>query len=138
VLKAGDNPAQGVKLLGLAALGGALRSSRRQWPAADPRHGGREPVRRQVARVLRHEPVAGAARRRLHRRLHNIGVLALVGGMISWNIAIPIYAGVFPRRQRRARPSSRGRRPGNGGVCDLGAQVRYLGVGAMLSAASGR
>ena len=69
VLKTGENPAQGVKILGLSALGGgfaklAAGSGLRLFP--DTAAGGR--LGRQGHRVLRHQPVAGAARRRLHRR----------------------------------------------------------------------
>ena len=69
VLKAGENPAQGVKVLGVSALAGGLRQAGgREWPAA------RFPTARATAgfigkflAYLRHQSVAGAARRGLHR-----------------------------------------------------------------------
>ncbi len=92
VLKAGDNPAQGVKLLGLAALGGGL-------------------AKLAAGSGLRVIPDTAAASGFFGKWLAyfgtnlspallgvgyivglNIGALALIGGMISWSVAIPIYA----------------------------------------------
>jgi putative OPT family oligopeptide transporter len=64
----------------------------------------------------------------------NIAVLVFIGGLISWNIAIPIYAGWFmdadPELARAATPGL--------AAADLAyeiwaRQIRYLGVGAMLT-----
>jgi uncharacterized oligopeptide transporter (OPT) family protein len=69
VLKAGDNPGQGVKLLGLGRARRWSRETRgRQRTAHDSRHGCGERFHGQVAGLFRHEPFAGPARRRLHRR----------------------------------------------------------------------
>jgi putative OPT family oligopeptide transporter len=62
----------------------------------------------------------------------NIGVLALVGGMISWNIAIPIYAAYFLADNAALAQQLAGADPEAVAYAIWGAQVRYLGVGAML------
>jgi putative OPT family oligopeptide transporter len=132
VLKAGDNPSQGVKLLGLAALGGGL-------------------VKLAAGSGMRMIPDTAAASDFLGRWLAyfgtnlspallgvgyivglNIGALALIGGMISWNVAIPIYAANFLADNAALAQELAG---ADGETVAYGiwaAQVRYLGVGAML------
>ena len=133
VLKAGDNPAQGVKLLGLAALGGGLAklaagSGLRLIPDTAAVSGF---VGKWLAyfgtnlspALLGVGYIVGL----------NIGALALIGGMISWNVAIPIYAAFFLQDNlRRWRSSSPA--PTRETLADAiwSAQIRYLGVGAML------
>jgi hypothetical protein len=95
----------------------------------------------------------------------NIGIVMLAGGMISWNIAIPIYSAFFlqgnpalaatRRRRRRDRrglrdleradPLPRRRRDADRRRVDavLDAQVAVLGhrqrhVGAQVAVAAGR
>ena len=69
VLRAGENPAQGVKVLGVSALaGGFVKLSAASGLRLIPdsaRDGG---ILWQVPRLFRHEHVAGTARRGLHRR----------------------------------------------------------------------
>jgi len=89
VLRAGDNPAQGVKILGLSALGGgfaklAAGSGLRLIPDTAAASGF---VGKWLAyfgtnlspALLGVGYIVGL----------NIGALALIGGMISWNVAIP-------------------------------------------------
>ena len=132
VLKAGDNPAQGVKLLGLAALGGGLAklaagSGLRLIPdtAAASGFAGRwlgyfgtnlSPALLGVGYIV------GL----------NIGALALIGGMISWNVAIPIYAASFLADNAVLARSLAGADAETIAGAIWSAQVRYLGVGAML------
>ncbi len=110
VLKAGDNPAQGVKLLGLSALGGGLaKLAAGSGLRLDPGHGGHGWVLRQMARLLRHQPVARAARRRLHRRSQHRRARADRRHDFLEH-RHPDLRRTLPRRQRRARAESRGRR----------------------------
>ena len=109
VLKAGDDPAHGVKLLaGSAALGGFVKllaaSGARLIP--DSAAGGR--VRRQGDRVHGHEPFARAARRRLHRRAEHRhrGPRRRPDRLEPRDSDL---LDVLPRRQRGARSRRRGR-----------------------------
>jgi putative OPT family oligopeptide transporter len=132
VLKAGDNPAQGVRLLGLAALGGGL-------------------VKLAAGSGLRMIPDTAATSGFFGKWLAyygtnlspallgvgyivglNIGALALAGGMISWNVAIPIYAANFLADNAPLAQSLAGAGPEDVAYGIWSAQVRYLGVGAML------
>jgi putative OPT family oligopeptide transporter len=132
VLKAGDNPGPGVKLLGLAALGGAF-------------------VKLAAGSGLRLIPDTAAAGQFVGKWLAyfgtnlspallgvgyivgaNIGVLALVGGMISWSVAIPIYAAYFLADNAALAQQVAGADAETMAYAIWGAQVRYLGVGAML------
>ena len=135
VLRAGDNPAQGVKILGGAA---AARRSRedhgRERPAPHPGYGrsGRAYCG-QGHRLRRHEPVARAARRGLHRRRERRRRDAR-GRHHRLEHRDPDLLRVFPRRQSRARAGGRRRHAAQRDAAGAirGAQIRYLGVGAML------
>jgi putative OPT family oligopeptide transporter len=132
VLKAGDNPAQGVKLLGLAALGGGLAklaagSGLRLMPdtAAASGFSGNWLVyfgTNLSPALLGVGYIVGL----------NIGALALIGGMISWNIAIPIYAAHFLQDNAALAQQLAGADAETMAGAIWSAQVRYLGVGAML------
>ena len=132
VLKAGDNPAQGVKLLGLAALGGGL-------------------AKLAAGSGLRVIPDTAAASGFFGKWLAyfgtnlspallgvgyivglNIGALALIGGMISWSVAIPIYAAHFLQDNAPLAQQLAGADAETMANAIWSAQVRYLGVGAML------
>ena len=132
VLKAGDNPSQGVKLLGLAALGGGL-------------------AKLAAGSGLRVIPDTAAASGFFGKWLAyfgtnlspallgvgyivglNIGALALAGGMLSWNIAIPIYAAHFLQDNAALAQQLAGADAETMAGAIWSAQVRYLGVGAML------
>ena len=132
VLKAGDNPAQGVKILGLAALGGGLTKL-----AAGS-----------GLRLIPDTAAAGSfwgkwlayAGTNLSPALLgvgyivglNIGALALIGGMISWNVAIPIYSAYFLADNAALAHSLAGADAETIAGAIWSAQIRYLGVGAML------
>ena len=132
VLKAGDNPAQGVKLLGLAALGGGL-------------------AKLAAGSGLRLIPDTAAASGFVGKWLayfgtnlspallgvgyivgFNIGALALIGGMISWSVAIPVYAAYFLQDNAPLAQQLAGADAETMANAIWSAQVRYLGVGAML------
>ena len=97
------------------ALGARWRpreARRRQRAAADPGHGGSERLLRQVARLFRHEPLARAARRRLHRRpQHRRAGADRRHDLVEHRH--PDLRGVFPRRQRAARAEPCWRRCGD-------------------------
>jgi len=132
VLKAGDDPGEGAKVLGLAALGGGLAklaagSGLRLIPdtAAAGAYWGRwlaffgtnlSPALLGVGYIV------GL----------NIGALALIGGMISWNIAIPIYSAWFLADNTALAQSLAGADAETVATAIWSAQIRYLGVGAML------
>ena len=132
VLKAGENPAQGVKILGGAALGGGL-------------------VKLAAASGLRLIPDTAAAAAYVGKGIAyigtnlspallgvgyivglNIGIVVLVGGVISWNIAIPIYAAFFLDGNPELASAVAGLDAESAAGVLWSTQIRYLGVGAML------
>lgn len=132
VLKAGDNPSQGVRILGLSALGGGF-------------------AKLAAGSGLRLIPDTAAASGFFGRWLAyfgtnlspallgvgyivglNIGALALIGGMISWNVAIPIYAAYYLPGNAELAQRLAGAAAEDVAYGIWSAQVRYLGVGAML------
>jgi putative OPT family oligopeptide transporter len=132
VLKTGENPEQGVKILGLSALGGgfaklAAASGLRLFPdtAAAGTWAGKgiayfgtnlSPALLGVGYIV------GL----------NVGVLVLIGGMISWNVAIPIYSAFFLDGNPELAASLVGASAEDAAGAIWSAQIRYLGVGAML------
>jgi len=132
VLRTGENPAEGVKILGLAALGGgfaklAAASGMRLIPDTAAVSGwmgkwlGYFGTNLSPA-LLGVGYIVGL----------NVGVLVLIGGMISWNVAIPIYAAFFldGNPELAARVAAGGAE--DAAFAIWSAQIRYLGVGAML------
>ena len=132
VLKAGENPAQGIKILGISALGGGF-------------------AKLAAASGLRLIPDTAAAATFLGPYIAyfgtnlspallgvgyivglNIGIVVLIGAMISWNIAIPIYAAHFLQANNELAHSALGLNAGELAVFIWSKQIRYLGVGAML------
>jgi putative OPT family oligopeptide transporter len=132
VLKTGENPQQGVRILALAALAGGF-------------------AKLAAANGLRLFPDSAAGATWLGKSIAyfgtnlspallgvgyivglNIGILVLVGGMLSWNVAIPIYSAFFldtdPALAAEVARSS----AEDAAYAIWGAQIRYLGVGAML------
>jgi putative OPT family oligopeptide transporter len=132
VLKTGENPAEGVKILGFAALGGgfaklAAASGLRLFPDTASISGwlgkwlGYYGTNLSPA-LLGVGYIVGL----------NVGILVLIGGMISWNVAIPVYAAFFldgnPELAARVAAGS----AEDAAFAIWSAQIRYLGVGAML------
>jgi putative OPT family oligopeptide transporter len=140
VLKAGENPSQGVKVLGLSALTGGV-------------------IKLLAASGMRVIPDSAASAGFFGKYLGyfgtnlspallgvgyivglNIGIVVLAGSVISWNIAIPI----FQATQLDAHPDLAAAITGacqelTSGECAettagilWSRQIRYLGVGAML------
>jgi putative OPT family oligopeptide transporter len=133
VLRTGENPAAGLRILGSSALGGGLAklaasSGLRLIPdtaaAATWLPGGAiayfgtnlSPALLGVGYIV------GL----------NVGILVLLGGMISWNVAIPLYSAfVLPQDPQFA--GALAGLPAEGAASAIWSrQIRYLGVGAML------
>lgn len=132
VLKTGENPSQGIKVLagaaGLGAFGKLIAAS----------------GLRLVPDAAAHGSFIGKAVAYMGTNLSpallgvgyivglNIGIVVVAGGVLSWNIAIPIYSSFFLDTDPAlaARVASAGAEDAAGMIWS--AQIRYLGVGAML------
>jgi putative OPT family oligopeptide transporter len=138
VLKTGENPAAGLKILGGAALFGSIGKLA-------------------AASGLRLIPDAAAAAAWWGKGIAyfgtnlspallgvgyivglNVGIVVLLGSIIGWNIAIPIYSAFFLENDPSLSAAIAANCGGIGGdaECAAGAiwsaQIRYMGVGAML------
>jgi putative OPT family oligopeptide transporter len=134
VLKAGENPSQGIKVLGISAAIGAIGKL-------------------MAASGLRVIPDTAAFGSFLGKGIAymgtnlspallgvgyivglNVGIVVVAGSVLSWNIAIPIYSAFFldanPALAQQVAAA------GNNGEAAAyaiwGSQIRYLGAGAML------
>ena len=132
VLKTGENPAAGVKVLGIAALLGgfgklAAASGLRLFPdtAAAAAWWGKgiayfgtnlSPALFGVGYIV------GL----------NIGIVVLAGSIIGWNIAMPIYSSFFLDTDPALAARVIGASAEDAAGMIWSAQIRYLGVGAML------
>lgn len=132
VLKAGENPSQGIRILGLSALGGAF-------------------AKLSAASGLKLIPDAAASAGFFGKYLAyfgtnlspaligvgyivglNVGIVVLAGAMLSWNIAIPLYvATALPGNAELAQAAAGLPAEDIAGLV-WSKQIRYLGVGAML------
>ena len=132
VLKTGENPSEGIRILGLSALGGAF-------------------AKLAAASGLRLIPDAAASAGFFGKYLAyfgtnlspaligvgyivglNVGIVVLAGAMLSWNIAIPVYAAyVLPGNAELASMAAGLPAEDLAGLL-WSKQIRYLGVGAML------
>lgn len=132
VLKAGENPSQGIKVLaGAAGLGGIGKliaaSGLRLVPDAAA-HGGF--IGKSIAymgtnlspALLGVGYIVGL----------NIGTVVVAGGILSWNIAIPIYSAFFLDTDPSLAARIAGISAEDAAGAIWSAQIRYLGVGAML------
>ena len=132
VLRAGANPEQGVKLLaGSALLGGIVKlgatSGLRLIPdtAAAATYVGKG-----IAYIATNLSPAlfGVG----YIVGLNVGIVIMAGGVISWNIAIPIYAAYFLDGNAELAARVAGAAAEDAAYAIWSAQIRYLGVGAML------
>ena len=132
VLKAGENPSQGIRILGVSALGGAF-------------------AKLAAASGLKLIPDAAASAGFFGKYLAyfgtnlspaligvgyivglNVGIVVLAGAMLSWNIAIPLYvASALPGNAELAQAAA-GLPAEDIANLVWSKQIRYLGVGAML------
>src|SRR6188508_2053510 len=132
VLKAGENPTEGVKILGGAALGGgALKLAAASGLGLIPDTAA---VAAYVGRGIAYfgTNLSPALLGVGYIVGLNIGAVMLAGGVIAWNIAIPIYAAYFPNHDPALAQAIAGVSAEEAAGAIRGAQIRYLGVGAML------
>jgi len=132
VLKTGENPKLGVKLLALAAaLGGLMKLAAGSGLRLIP----------DTASVsVWFGKTLGYAGTNLSPALFgvgyivglNIGSVVLAGGVIAWNIAIPLYSTFFLDANPVLAVGLDGISAEDAAYAIWAAEVRYLGVGAML------
>jgi putative OPT family oligopeptide transporter len=132
VLKTGENPSQGVRVLGAGAAAGGI-------------------VKLTAASGLRLIPDAAAAGGFFGNTVAyfgtnlspallgvgyivglNIGLVVVSGGILSWNIAIPIYSTYFLEGNAALAQAAAGLDAEATAGLLWSRQIRYLGVGAML------
>src|SRR5262245_43391760 len=132
VLKTGENPGAGVRILALAAVGGGLAklaagNGLRLIPDTAAAAGW---VGKGIAYIGTNLSPALLAVGYIVGL--NIGVLVVLGGIISWNIAIPIYSAYFLESNTALAATLAGASAEDAAGAIWAAQIRYLGVGAML------
>jgi putative OPT family oligopeptide transporter len=133
VLKVGEDPAQGIKYLAWAALAGGLtkfaETGSRLWEGTA-----------QAATYLGKGTIAYVGTNLSPALLSvgyivglNIAILVFAGGAISWYLAIPIYSAFFLDANPEIAAQIANRDPAvDVAYAIWSAQIRYLGVGAML------
>src|SRR3954467_43649 len=62
----------------------------------------------------------------------NVGIVMIAGGIISWDLAIPIYSGWYLHTDPALAARVQGLSAEDAAYAIWAAQIRYLGVGAML------
>ena len=132
VLRSGDSPGSGLKMLaGAAAIGGLMKLA--------------------ASSGLRLIPDTAAASAWLGKSVGymgtnlspalfgvgyivglNIGIVMMAGGIIAWNIAIPIYSTFLLSSDPVLSIELAGASAEDAAYAIWSAQIRYLGVGAML------
>jgi len=132
VLRTGDNPSQGLKILGSSAAAGGIM----KFAAASGL--------RLIPDTAAWSTYVGKGIAYFGTNLSpallgvgyivglNIGAVMLAGGIIAWNIAIPIYSVYFLDNNPELAKAVAGLSAGDAAGTIRGAQIRYLGVGAML------
>jgi putative OPT family oligopeptide transporter len=132
VLKAGENPASGIKVLaaasGVGGLGKLIAASGLRLVPDTAAYGGF--VGKGIAylgtnlspALLGVGYIVGL----------NIGIVVVGGSILSWNIAIPIYSAFFLDGNPELAASLAGASAEDAAGGIWSAQIRYLGVGAML------
>jgi putative OPT family oligopeptide transporter len=132
VLKTGENPAQGVRILGAAALGGgALKLAAASGLGLIPDTAA---VAGYVGRGIAYfgtnlSPALLAVGYIVGL---NVGAVVLLGGVISWNVAIPLYAAFGLDGNPDLASAVAGLDAESAAGVLWSRQIRYLGVGAML------
>jgi putative OPT family oligopeptide transporter len=132
VLKAGANPAQGARILAVSAFAGGFM----KFAAASGL--------RLIPDTAQYATYVGRGIAYIGTNLSpallgvgyivgfNIGTVMLLGGVIAWNIGIPIYAAYFLDTDPSLAASVAHMSAYDAAGEIRGVQIRYLGVGAML------
>jgi len=132
VLKAGENPASGIRVLaaasGLGGLGKLIAASGLRLVPDSAAFGGF--LGKGIAymgtnlspALLGVGYIVGL----------NIGIVVVAGGILSWNIAIPIYSAYFLDGNPELAARLVGASAEDAAGAIWSAEIRYLGVGAML------
>jgi putative OPT family oligopeptide transporter len=133
VLKTGDKPGEGLKILaGAATVGGLMK-----FAAAS----GLRLIPDTAAVAAWFDRTIGYFGTNLSPALLgvgyivglNIGVVMLAGGAIAWLVAIPIYSTWFLADNQALSAALAGASAEDAAGAIWSAQIRYLGVGAMLT-----
>ena len=132
VLRTGENPGSGLKVLaGAAGIGGLMKLAATSGLRVIP----------DTASVSAwFDKTIGYYGTNLSPALFgvgyivglNIGIVMLAGGMIAWNVAIPIYSTYFLAADPVLSVELAGAGAEDAAYAIWSSQVRYLGVGAML------
>ncbi|MXV09400.1 oligopeptide transporter, OPT family [Xanthomonas sp. LMG 9002] len=134
VLKAGENPGPGLKILGLsAAIGGLVKLG-----AASGLKG--IPGTWAQAAYIGSSKMGGYVGTNLSPALLgvgyivglNVGIVVLSGSILSWHLAIPLYQQFFMNSDPALAQSLANAPAAEAAFGIWAAKVRYLGVGAML------
>ncbi|WP_062351225.1 OPT family oligopeptide transporter [Pseudoxanthomonas mexicana] len=134
VLKAGENPGPGLKILGISAAIGALV----KLAAANGLR--LIPDSWAVASYFANNKVIGYLGTGLSPALLgvgyivglNVGIVVLSGAILSWHIAIPIYNAFFLGSDPQLAAAIAGAPAEDAAFAIWSAKIRFLGVGAML------
>jgi putative OPT family oligopeptide transporter len=132
VLRTGDRPGEGLKLLaGAASIGGLMKLAASS---------GLRLIPDTAATSAWFGKTIGYFGTNLSPALFgvgyivglNIGIVMLAGGVLAWNIAIPIYSTYFLATDPVLSVQLAGASAEDAAYGIWSAQIRYLGVGAML------
>jgi putative OPT family oligopeptide transporter len=132
VLKTGENPAHGVKLLASSAvLGGLMKllagSGARLGPDTAAASGYLGKGIAYVATNLSPALLGVGYIVGL-----NVGIVVVAGGILSWNVAIPVYSTFLLDGNPELAARIAGMSADSAAATIWSTQIRYLGVGAML------
>ncbi len=134
VLKAGENPGPGLKILGIsAAIGAVVKLAAASGLRLIPDNWA-------VAGYFGNGKLIGYLGTGLSPALLgvgyivglNVGIVVLSGAILSWHIAIPIYHAFFLDTDPTLAQGIAGASAADAAFAIWSAKVRYLGVGAML------
>ena len=134
VLKAGENPGPGLKILGIsAAIGGLVKLAAANGLRLIPDSWA-------VAGYFANNKVIGYLGTGLSPALLgvgyivglNVGIVVLSGAILSWHIAIPLYHAFFLDSDPALASAIAGAPAADAAFAIWSAKVRFLGVGAML------
>jgi len=132
VLRAGENPSQGLKILGIAALGSSLAKLAAASGLKLTTDTGflSGYVGKGVAYVGTNLSAAllGVG----YIVGFNVGLVTVAGSIISWNIVIPLYMSQFLDRNPQLAQAVAGQTAADAASILWSHHIRYLGVGAMV------